>query len=132
MPIKKKSKYNNKIIYRADGKFDSKGEYSVWINLKRKEKLGEICDLKRQVPFVLIPAQYEEIETTAKNGKTTIKKKLVERECIYISDFIWTDTKTGEQIVADSKSKATITPEYIIKRKLMLALYGIKIKEILK
>lgn len=116
--MKSKGKYNNKIIYRADGKFDSKKEYTFWLKLKRQEEMGLIRNLTRQVPFLLIPTQYETI-----NGK----KKLVERECKYIADFVYNDINSNQQIVIDCKGVKT--PEYIIKRKLMFAIYGIKIRE---
>lgn len=112
------NKYNNKIIKRKDGKFDSKKEYSVWLKLKRQQEMGLIKNLKRQVPFVLIPSQYEIV------GK---KKKLVERECKYIADYVWIDCITNETVVADCKG-GILTPEFIIKRKLMLYNFSIKIK----
>ena len=74
-----------------------------------------IKDLERQVKFVLIPAQYE-------NGK------LIERAVTYIADFVYTDVKTGEKVVEDTKGMRT--KEYILKRKMMLYLRGIRIKEV--
>lgn len=118
MQKRKRGKYNNKIIKTKDGKFDSKKEYSVWLKLKRQQELGKIKNLQRQVPFVLIPTQYEMIGT---------KKYIVERECKYIADFVWIDCQSGENIVADCKG-GIMTPEFIIKRKLMLYKFGIKIK----
>lgn len=98
--------------------FDSQKEANDYEVLRWREKAGEIADLQRQVPFVLIENQYD------KYGK------LLERKCEYIADFVWLDCRTGEKIVADSKSKATVTPEYIIKRKLMLKIYGVRVKQI--
>ena len=74
-----------------------------------------IKDLSRQVKFVLIPSQRDE------NGK------VIERECSYKADFMYYD-EAGETIVEDVKGFRT--KEYIIKRKLMLYQYGIRIREV--
>ena len=122
------AKFGNKKVVTDEGTFDSKKEYNTWCELKLMEKAGEITDLQRQVKFVLIPAQYEDIEVASKIGKTKIKKQLVERECSYIADFVFTIKETGEKIVLDTKSEATITPEFKIKKKLMLWVHHIKIE----
>lgn len=119
--MKKKTKYNNTKVKTKYGTFDSKKEYSIWLTLLRKQEMGLIRNLDRQVPFLLIPTQYETIKG---------KKKLIERECKYIADFVYNDINSNQQIVFDCKGVKT--PEYIIKRKLMFAIYGIKIKEICK
>lgn len=117
------SKYRNKIIETDDGKFDSQKEYHWWCVLKRKQELGQISNLQRQVKFVLIPSQYADIEV---GGKA--KVKMLEKECSYIADFVYTDSRTGETIVADTKSKITESNStFIIKRKLMLLIYETKI-----
>lgn len=98
-------------------RFDSKKEAERYLVLKDLEKQGEIKNLRLQVPFVLIPSQKDE------NGKT------IERPCKYIADFVYTD-KDGHEVVEDVKSRATRTPEYRIKRKLMLEKYKIRIREV--
>lgn len=118
MKKKRTGKYKNIIVKTKEGKFDSKKEYSIWLKLKRQQEKGLICDLQRQVPFVLIPTQYETID---KN------KKVVEKECKYIADYVWIDNETNKTVVADCKG-SILTPEFIIKRKLMLYNFGIKIK----
>ena len=45
-----------------------------------------------------------------------------------MADFVYIDMKTGERIVEDTKGMKT--PEYIMKRKLMLYYYGIRIREV--
>ena len=45
----------------------------------------------------------------------------------YIADFVYMD-KDGQQVVEDTKGVRT--KEYIIKRKLMLHRYGIRIQEV--
>jgi len=114
-------KYGNRKTELDGMLFDSKHEAERWAELKWMERAGMVTDLKRQVPFVLIPAQRDE------NGK------VVEREVKYIADFVYLlhDGKSGwARVVEDAKSEATRTKEYVIKRKLMLAKYGIRIQEV--
>ena len=117
-------KYGNKKIF-ADGEvFDSKKEYRRWNELILLLKAGEITSLRRQVKYVLIPAQREPDITGPRGGIRP--GKLIEREVSYIADFVYTD-KDGQTVVEDCKGMRT--KEYIIKRKLMLKEYGIRIKE---
>lgn len=94
--------------------FDSKKEANRYCELKLLEKAGEITHLQRQVKYELIPAQ-------------RLDGKVVERAVHYIADFVYKD-KDGELIVEDTKGFRTA--DYIIKRKLMLWVYNIRIKEI--
>lgn len=119
-----KSKYHSRKITRDGMTFDSLKEWRRWCELKMLEKVGEISDLYRQVKFVLIPAQYEP-DTIGKRGGVK-RGKLIERECSYLADFVYT-TKSGERIVEDSKGFRTA--DYRIKKKLMLWVHGIRIKE---
>lgn len=109
------TKFGNKIIETEDGKFDSKREWKRWCELKLLQRGNIISDLKRQVPFVLIPSQKD-----ANTGK------VIEREVKYVADFVY--TMDGKTVVEDTKGMRT--PEYIIKRKLMLKEHGIRIEEV--
>ncbi len=51
----------------------------------------------------------------------------VERETAYLADFVYLD-EAGHRVVEDVKGAAT--PEYRLKRKLMLHVHGIEIREI--
>ena len=106
------SKYHAKKVKTADGDFDSKKEYERWRELKLMEISGVISDLKRQVSYELIPTQYE-------------GEKCVERACTYKADFVY--TQDGKTVVEDCKGYRT--GEYRIKRKLMLFIHGIKVRE---
>ena len=120
------SKYHNRKVRTSDGiVHDSRKEAVRWNDLKLMEKAGEITELKRQMEFLLIPPQYEEIETAGRKKKT--KRKLVERGCVYRADFVYHD-KNGEMVLEDTKGYTT--KDYIIKRKLMLYVYGIRIREV--
>ena len=86
---------------------------------------GAIKGLKRQVKFELIPAQYE---PDIINPRGKVKKgKLIERAVSYSADFVYTD-ENGKTVVEDTKGFRT--KDYIIKRKLLLYMHGIRIKEI--
>ena len=120
------NKYKNHKITVDNIKFDSKKEANRYFELRALEKAGKIADLQRQVKYVLIPAQREPDKVGARGGIT--KGKLIERECCYIADFVYKDLEKQELVVEDTKGFRT--PEYIIKRKLMLYQYGIRIKEV--
>ena len=61
------------------------------------------------------------------NGKDRGKKgKVLERECSYIADFVY-DLPDGGTVIEDCKGMRT--PAYKIKKKLMLHIHGIQIKE---
>lgn len=124
------NKYKAKKIEIDGMKYDSKKEYNRHMDLLILEKAGEIKDLKRQVKFVLIPAQREPDRVGARGGK--IQGKVIERECAYVADYVYTDVKTGEQVVEDVKGYkgGGAYDLFTIKRKMMLYFYGIKVKEI--
>lgn len=120
-----RSKYGNKKI-KYDGEvFDSRKEARRWCELLLLQKAGEISELKRQVEFEIIPAQYE-FSKTGKPLKDGMK--LIEKRACYVADFVYRD-KEGNIVVEDTKSEATKTNYYILKRKLMLLKHGIRIKE---
>lgn len=129
----KKSKYLAKKIEIDGILFDSKKEADRYLVLKVQQRQGIIRDLRMQVPYVLIPAQYEErIEYTPKKKNEKLVKKLVEREVSYVADFVYTYVCNGKVVVEDVKGyrKGTAYSVFVIKRKLMLERYGIKIIEV--
>ena len=102
------SKYNNRKLKAPDGQvFDSVKEYHRWGCLRLLERAGAIKDLKRQVKFELIP----------RIGN--------QRACNYIADFTYMEN--GELVVEDCKGVQT--EAYKIKKKLMMWVHGIRIKE---
>lgn len=124
------SKYKNKKYTSFDGQaFDSYKEYNRYNELEMLEKAGAISELKRQVKFVLIPAQYEQTEEVYTKGPRKGQKKdgkLLERECAYYADFTYKEN--GKLVVEDTKGVKT--KDYILKRKMMLHFYGIRIREV--
>lgn len=122
-----KNKYHNKSVVYAGITFHSKKEARRYCELLLLVNGGYIKNLQRQVKYVLIPAQYEVVERYDKNGKRLKDgKKLVERECSYVADFVYEED--GKTVVEDTKGMKT--KDYIIKRKLMLYTHGIRIREV--
>lgn len=131
------SKYKSKKVTVDGMTFDSKKEYNRWCELCLLQRAGRISDLDRQVKFELIPAQYRTVETgeVYKNpvykkgilpGAPKTKKVCLEQACVYVADFVYRED--GRQVVEDTKGVRTA--DYVIKRKLMLWLHGIKIREV--
>lgn len=111
---KSHQKYGNTKVEDAGKRFDSKAEHKRWQYLVMLERAGEIKDLKTQVAFELIPAQ------VSPSGKK-------ERPTKYLADFTYT-TKDGIFVVEDVKG--AVTPEFLVKRKLMLHVHGIEVQEV--
>ena len=105
--------------------FDSRKEARRYLWLKYQLDNGKISDLQRQVHFELIPAQREP-DTVGPRGGVR-KGKTIELACEYVADFVYKD-KDGLMVVEDTKGMRT--KDYVIKRKLMLYVHGIRIKEI--
>ena len=110
--MSRKNKYNN-VGHGSSTKERNRGAV-----LELLQKQGYISGLQKQVVYELIPANYDVI-----NGK----RKCIERACTYKADFVYFDEELKQLIVEDSKGMRTEV--YNIKRKLMLFLHGIKIKE---
>ena len=125
------NKYGNRKTMTPDGiVHDSKKEAQRWMELLLMQRGGLISNLRRQVEFELIPAQYETYERYGKNGQRLKDgTRLVERAAIYTADFVYTD-ENGVRVIEDTKSQATRTEAYILRRKLMYARYKIKIREV--
>lgn len=107
------NKYKSRKVTVGGIVFDSRKEYKRWCELVLLQKAGQITDLKRQVKYELIPSQ-------------KVGGKVVERACTYVADFVYTDN--GKTVVEDTKGYKT--KDYIIKRKLMLYVHGIRIAEV--
>lgn len=131
------SKYRSKKVTVGGMTFASKKEYKRWCELCLLQKAGKITDLEWQVPFELIPAQKRTVETGERYkrdnlargiraGDPKTKEVCLEQSCVYIADFVYREN--GRQVVEDTKGVRTA--DYIIKRKLMLWRYGIKIREV--
>ena len=124
-----RSKYGAKKVTVDGITFDSQKEARRFRELSLLEKAGKITELQRQVKYELIPAQ-------------RIDGKVVERACHYVADFVYQvpvhkqyENEQGHLVFADGyetvveDTKGFKTPEYRIKKKLLLWVHGIQIKE---
>lgn len=126
----KGKKYNNTKVEYEGIKFDSKKEMQRYLVLKDAEDKGIISDLKLQVRFELIPAVKEEYLEHLKT-KDKIKTRTLQLPITYTCDFQY--IKDGETIIEDIKASPKMLPkEYTLKKKMMFALKGVKIKEVYK
>lgn len=100
-----KSKYHN----RKTKGFDSAKEWRRNQELEALQRAGEISELNRQVPFVLMPSYTIADETTRQGFKTV-------REIRYIADFTYR-LKDGTRIIEDVKGMQTDV--FKLKRKLL-------------
>lgn len=112
---KNRSKYGNRKCTLDGISFDSVKEMNRYCDLKYMLLAGEIEDLEVHKPFELQEA------FRAVDGKWV-------RAITYEADFVYKD-KTGNMIIEDVKSKATKTPAYNIKKK-MMAYRGLIIREV--
>ena len=106
------SKYGN---VKTDG-YDSKAEAFRGYELELLERAGKIQNLGKQVKFEVIPRQLDEFG------------RILEREAYYKVDFVYEDMATGKTVIEDVKGVKT--QAYILKRKLMLQVHGIRINEV--
>ena len=106
-------KYGNKKVIRDGMEFDSVKECQRYCELKLLQRAGVISDLRMQESFELIPSQ-------------KVDGKVVERAVNYVADFVY--QQDGVQVVEDTKGFRT--KDYILKRKLMLWVHGIRIREV--
>lgn len=122
---KQKSKYHSAKTTLDGEIFDSNRESKRYAELLLLQRSGDITELQRQVPYVLIPVQREPSVIGPRGG---VKEgRCIEEAVKYIADFVY-KTRNGETIVEDAKGVRT--PDYVIKRKLMLYVHKIRIKEV--
>lgn len=101
-------KYRN----RPTAGYASKGEHRRAQELRMLARSGAISGLREQVRYELIPAQ-------------RVDGKVVERATHYVADFVYMEG--GREVVEDYKGYRT--DAYRIKRKLMLWVHGVRIRE---
>lgn len=108
-PIEKPSKYRN-VKHECEGiTFDSKREAGRYLELRLAQKAGRIRGLKLQYVFPIV------IDGV--------------RICDYQADFVYEETQNGQWVRVVEDCKGVRTDVYRIKRKLMLAVHGVKVRE---
>lgn len=126
------SKYNAKKTVVDGIEFDSAKEGRRYRELLALQAAGKISSLELQKRFELVPPQYEVYPRYGKTGKRLKDGvRCLEKALIYVADFAYTDCKTGEPVVEDVKGYkgGSAYQMFVVKRKLMLYMYGIQIKE---
>lgn len=89
LPQKPNAKFKHIRVTDADGRtHDSKLECSRWQELQQLEAMKVIRDLRPQVPFAL--------NTVTADGSVALVGT-------YVADAVYTDVRTGKEIVEDSK-----------------------------
>lgn len=101
------SKYKNV----KTGGYASKKEARRASDLKLMQEGGVIRNLREQVEFEIVPKQ---------DG---------ERAANYRADFVYDEFRDGDWREVVEDAKGVRTSEYVLKRKLMLHVHGIKIRE---
>lgn len=139
------TKKENKLhAEKTEDGYASKREAARAAELKLMQAAGEIYNLREQVKYVLVPAIYQKPDgTLVKNYDLEKHKRDVEREqgcklellerCVwYAADFVY--EKDGQTIVEDAKgfkkTNAAVYEKFTHKRKLMLHVYGIRVREV--
>ena len=111
--------------------FDSRKEARRYQELLLLQRAGVIQNLRTQVKYVLIPTQYETFKRYGKKWQELKDGQTVlEKECSYIADFVYKEN--GKEIVEDVKGykDGGAYNLFKIKRKLMLHVHGIRIREV--
>lgn len=104
------TKYHNRKTVYMGIQFDSKKEMNRYRELILMERAGLIRSIELQPRYDLIVNGY-------KLG-------------FYRGDFRYIDVATGQSVLEDVKSPVTKTAVYQLKKKLVKALYGVEIREI--
>jgi hypothetical protein len=106
----KASKYHNRKTLYQGIQFDSRKEADRYQELLLLERAGEIRSIELQPRYDLTV-----------NG----------HKCgFYRGDFRYEVVETGTVILEDVKSPVTRTAVYMLKKKLVKALYGVEIREV--
>nr|DAZ39099.1 MAG TPA: Endonuclease [Caudoviricetes sp.] len=108
-----RSKFNAKKTTVDGLVFDSRREAKRYVELREMERSGEISNLQRQVRYELIPA----FDAGGKHYRPTS----------YVADFVYTDAKSGEEVVEDCKGYRTDV--YRLKSKMFAHKFGVSILE---
>ena len=105
----KRSKYGSHKTDIHGKRFDSAKEAKRYLELAMLQAAKQISYLRLQVPFKMF---VNDIHVGT-----------------YLADFVYLDA-TGKEVIEDVKSKATATPVYRLKKKIIEALYRVTITEV--
>jgi hypothetical protein len=109
--MRQSTKYHNRKTVHQGITFDSRKEANRYQELLLMERAGLICNIELQ-------PRYDLVVNAQKLG-------------FYRGDFRYEKIDTGEMVTEDVKGgNATKTPLYVLKRKLVKALYNVDIVEV--
>ena len=122
-PVAAPRKVESKYKARSVGGYASTKEAKRAQELKFLETSGKIRELREQVKYELIGSQ-----------RDPLTLRLIERPCSYYADFDYEEQQnngTWQHIVEDTKGlkKGSAYANFVIKRKLMLKVHGIRVRE---
>lgn len=103
--------------------YDSKTEMERYYHLKLLERAGELRDVRRQVRF--------ELERGCGSDQVAImvgKKR--DKTAVYTADFVYTDIKTGDEIIEDCKGYRDESSKFRIR--VFESLYGVRVQIVMK
>lgn len=102
------SKYHAQKTTVGGKTYDSKKEANRAMQLRYMEQIGKIQDLQEQVRFIL------QEEYVNNEGKKV-------RPISYLADFTY--IQNGQKVIEDTKSPATRTQVYLLKKKIVMFKY---------
>ena len=127
-----RAKYKNRRVTFEGETYASRKELKRFQELELMQAAGRITGLRKQVKFVLIPAQYEPdwVDYSKSTQGRKRKGKLIEREVSYIADFVY--LKDGKMVVEDAKGYrgGEAYALFKVKKKMMLYFHNIKVQEV--
>ncbi len=110
--------FSKKVTYQGIT-FDSAKERDRYIMLKDMERKGAIKGLELQKHFELLPKQVKYVTIQLKT-KTKVVERVDEKAVGYHCDFFYFNCKTGQYVIEEIKSKATmLIRDYSLRRKLV-------------
>jgi hypothetical protein len=107
-----RSKFNNRKVEFDGHTFDSQAEAGRYFALAIRQREGEITELECHPVYRL-----------------EVNGQLIGR---YTPDFSYRIAETGAVVVEDVKSKPTKTEAYGLRKRLMKAIYGISVVEVMR
>lgn len=129
----KPAKYRNKKTVVDGITFDSKREAERWLQLRALQASGAIFELRRQVRYEYMLVALKS-SISLPDSIDDIPRVQAGRVRSYVADFVyWTDDgMVVEDVKPETKpgKKPYRTKEYKAKKKIVEALYGIKITEV--
>lgn len=121
----------------ADGiTFASAKERDRYLFLRDAQARGEIGGLTLQPRYELVPAVREDVEVRLRTKARTVSR-VAQRAIDYVADFSYVRSSDGAEVVEDVKmgrsekeARRFLPRDYLLKRKMMLALLGIRVREV--